>query len=608
MDLLAAAGTGELDRDVHVGLVPGQMDHVAGQFEDSDRLPHLEHEHLAGLGPEVPGGDHELDRLGNRHEVTGHVGVRDGHRAALLDLGAEDRHDAAGRAQDVAEPHAHEPRRGVALAGGSDDPLGHRLRGAHDGVRVDRLVGGHEDEPRDPNGRGRLGRDLGRHGVVADRLERVRLHQAYVLVGGGVEDDLRAEALHDLQHPVALLAVREDGLAPAEVLLLGHLALDLEEVVLGVVEQDQQARAHLRDLSRELGADRAARPGHHDHAVLQVGADAVELLAHRVAPEDVLHLHLAQLARELHAAPQELEDRRERADRDCPLATSGNDLRPQLAGRRRDRDHDLVRRVLLEQLGDLGRAAEHAQAEQSHPTLARVVVHEPDRLHTERRVQLELAHHHLASGAGADDQRLARLALARRLRRPLDPQAGDDPGAGEQARGQDEVEDHDRPRQVVVEWLEHGEDNDERRARERRGAQQRREIPGEEVAPPLRVEAEQREDQRLADRHEGNRLPEHLLVALGDSARVDEAQDERQCPRDRDQHGVGQELLGPVPVSRVVQPAHSAPSVGRGPALGTFIRVREGPCSGAASFASAARSTLRLRWGSYSAASPTHST
>ena len=41
-------------------------------------------------------------------------------------------------------------------------------------------------------GGGGLGRDPGRDRVVADRLQRVGLHQRHVLVGGGVEDDARA--------------------------------------------------------------------------------------------------------------------------------------------------------------------------------------------------------------------------------------------------------------------------------------------------------------------------------------------------------------------------------------------------------------------------------
>ncbi len=78
-----------------------------------------------------------------------------------------------------------------------------------------------------------------------------------------------------------------------EVPLLGQLALDLEEVVLGVVEEDQEARSHARDLAAELRADRTAGARDQDDLVLDVGADAVQLHHHRVAAEHVLDLDLA---------------------------------------------------------------------------------------------------------------------------------------------------------------------------------------------------------------------------------------------------------------------------------------------------------------------------
>ena len=214
---------------------------------------------------------------------------------------------------------------GVLVAGCLDDPLGHRLRGAHHGLRVDRLVGGDQDEALDAGGGGGLGRDPRRDHVVANRLQRVGLHQRHVLVGGGVEDDARLEALHRLQHPVRLLAVGEHRLDAREVPLLDQLAVDLEEVVLGVVEHHQQPRADPGDLAAQLGADRAAGAGHEDDAVLQVGADAIQLDDDRIAPQHVLHLDLAQLFVELHAAAQELEHRRQGADADLALAAGRDD-------------------------------------------------------------------------------------------------------------------------------------------------------------------------------------------------------------------------------------------------------------------------------------------
>ena len=68
-----------------------------------------------------------------------------------------------------------------------------------------------------------------------------------------MEDDVRVEAAHHLEHAVRLLAVGEHRLAAREVPLLGQLALDLEEVVLGVVEQDEE-RGSTRAIWRHSSA------------------------------------------------------------------------------------------------------------------------------------------------------------------------------------------------------------------------------------------------------------------------------------------------------------------------------------------------------------------
>ena len=172
-----------------------------------------------------------------------------------------------------------------------------------------------------------------------------------------MEDDVGLEALHDLEHAVGLAAVGEHRLDAREVPFAEHLAVDREEVVLGVVEQHEQPRAHAGDLARELGADRAAGAGDQHDAVVEVGADAVELHHDRVAAEHVLDADLAQLARQLDAAAQQLEDGRQRAHGDVALATRGDDVAAQDARRRGNRDHDLVRLRAIEDVGELpGRA------------------------------------------------------------------------------------------------------------------------------------------------------------------------------------------------------------------------------------------------------------
>ena len=143
-----------------------------------------------------------------------------------------------------------------------------------------------------------------------------------------------------------------------DVAVVLELALDAEEVLLGVVDEHEPPRRHARDLAAQLGADRAAGAGDHDHLAAEVAADAVELHAHGLAAEDVLDLHLAHLAHDLaRAGLQQLEDRRQRAHRDPALARRAHHARAQRARRRRDGDGDLVGLGLVEDAPELvGRA------------------------------------------------------------------------------------------------------------------------------------------------------------------------------------------------------------------------------------------------------------
>ena len=74
-------------------------------------------------------------RLGDRHEVAGHLRVGHGDRAAALDLALEDRHDAAAGAEDVAEADERRSGRPECLLPSLDDEFRDSLGGPHDRLR-----------------------------------------------------------------------------------------------------------------------------------------------------------------------------------------------------------------------------------------------------------------------------------------------------------------------------------------------------------------------------------------------------------------------------------------------------------------------------------------
>ncbi len=173
--------------------------------------------------------------------------------------------------------------------------------------------------------------------LLRNRLDGVRLHQPDVLVGGGVEDDRRAVLLEDLPHALLFLAVAQHGgkHRGRHVALILELALDREEVVLGVVDEDHAVRLDAGDLAAELRADRAAGAGHEDDLAGQVGADPLELHVDGLAAEDVLDAHLAHLAGQRAARLEQLEDGRQRPHGNAPLAALADDPRTGRARARR---------------------------------------------------------------------------------------------------------------------------------------------------------------------------------------------------------------------------------------------------------------------------------
>ena len=208
VQLLSRPHADERDRDLGVGLFPGQSDHVAREIQDLHRLAHVEHVDLPAASDCACLHD-QRDSLRNRHEVARHLRMGDRDRPALLDLAPEDRDHAAGGVQDVAEANGHEPRpHVVAMPVGLDDPFAQGLRLAEQVLRIGRLVCRDEDEPRGAVLHGDVGHDTGRKRVVTDSLERVGLQERDVLVRRGVEDDGGAISLEDLAHlrPVAAVA------------------------------------------------------------------------------------------------------------------------------------------------------------------------------------------------------------------------------------------------------------------------------------------------------------------------------------------------------------------------------------------------------------------
>ena len=187
-----------------------------------------------------------------------------------------------------------------------------------------------------------------------------------------------------------------------------------------VVDEDDAVGAERGDLPAELGADRAARAGDEDGLAGDVRGDRGEVELDGLAPEHVLHLHLAELAREVEVAGDELVHGGQGLDRDADVAALVHDPLPRLARRGRDRDDDLVRAVVAKEVRQVVGRTEHPDPVEAQVLLAR-----------DRRRRARSA---CSRGSGSSASRGGSVGPRRRLRRRARPCPARRAAAGPGAR------------------------------------------------------------------------------------------------------------------------------------------------------------------------------
>ena len=316
-----------------------------------------------------------------------------------------------------------------------------------------------------------------------------------------------------------------------------------------MLDQHEQLGADAGDLAAQLGADGA--PGARDqHRVAsQVGAHTIDLHSHGVAPEHVLHPHLAHLAHEVDPTREQLEGGGQRAHGDAPLPARGDHLLAHGARGRGDRDDHLGGAHAVEDPGQLRRGAQDLVAGHAHALLARVVVHEAHRCASQAGIAAQLERHLLATVARAHDQHLAVGSLEdRAARRALHQCPHGKARSGREHQSQQEVEDDHGPRGVHAADREQVEHSQQRDGGHHHPPEDGLEVALIDEAPQLRVEAEQREDDELDGHDEEQRVPEQPVVPGRDA--LVEAQHVGQVVGEREQAGVDGDLAEPARVDR----------------------------------------------------------
>ena len=311
----------------------------------------------------------------------------------------------------------------------------------------------------------------------------------------------------------------------------------------------------------------------------------------RLAPEQVLDLDRSDLAREVEVPGDELVEARERVHRDPLLARDLHDPFANVTGRGRDRDEELVRAPVAEELAELRGRPEDADPVQAQVLLPRVVVDEADRRVAERRVPEHLAEDQLRRVARPHDQDLLASRHDRACARSLDERPREQPHAHDEREQEQEVDDPDPARDLRRMEVEQCEDEEGGDDGGRHTAQDAPHVLRRDVPPPAVVEAERDEHRDRDPDDEDHDVPLEVAVVVAGPRVALEPDVPGEHPRGRDERGVDRDLPEPVSVDGRAHGYAGTPTAARTASTTRSCCSREMPPHiGSARLSAAARS------------------
>ncbi len=250
---------------------------------------------------------HKTASLRNRHEESGDIRICHGHRTAGCYLAAEARYDRTVGAQYITEACRDELGLARSLPGLDGQTkalhiyLGQTLGAPHDIGRVDGLVRGDHDHLLHPVLNALVSYISRTDHIDKHGLARILLHQGDMLVGSGMEDDLRMvcperEIKPRLKPHITYhrheIQIRKLGLKfKAQIVHRG----------LGIVIEDKLLYAEAGQLTAQFRTDGAGRTGHHHHLVLELGLDHVKGNLYLVPSKKILNLNFTDVYTALHS-------------------------------------------------------------------------------------------------------------------------------------------------------------------------------------------------------------------------------------------------------------------------------------------------------------------
>src|SRR3989338_947819 len=213
---------------------------------------HFQHKDLLSLalGCDI---EKELNRLWDRHEEAGHVGVGNRDRLVPPDLLLDEREDAPAAPQHVAKTDAREFGLFIAPVKvcREEELFRHELRDAEHAFGLRRLIGGNTDDMRNTRGAGNFDDILGPDDIGLYRFERIVFAQGDVLERRGVEHDI--DSFHGERQSLFVADISDDKADRFG--MFRPLQHELVVTILVAREYADSFRLHTQELPHYFRAD-----------------------------------------------------------------------------------------------------------------------------------------------------------------------------------------------------------------------------------------------------------------------------------------------------------------------------------------------------------------
>ena len=222
---------------------------------------------------------------------------------------------------------------------------------------------------------------------------------------GGVKHDRRAIGLQDLRHARWVGDVGDAGNDVRFGAQSLELLLHREQAVFGPLDEQHRLGTELEHLPADLRADAAAGPGDHHGSSGNQRADRVVVELHRLAPQKVVNIDVADLRR--ITARQQIVVSRDNLERDVGGVAAFHQTAQLRPGQHARDDQQVFDAQLPGDIQGPRRLAPNGNARERRPDARRVLIQVTDRVILQPAIGQQVPGQRFTRLIGAHDQRPA---------------------------------------------------------------------------------------------------------------------------------------------------------------------------------------------------------